>query len=146
MESAMRDLANSIEVRAVVPPVVVSNDTAQVGAVIDRLGYDSLTYVIATGTLADADATFEVLLEESDASGSGFAQVDAADMLADENPVALNDPALTLTFADDGETRKLGYVGNKRYTRLTLTPSGNSGSAPIAAVAILGHPASAPVA
>ncbi len=44
------------------------------------------------------------------------------------------------TFGDDGETRKLGYLGDKRYTRLTLTPTNNSGSAPVAVVAVLAWP------
>ncbi|MFG1282275.1 hypothetical protein [Xanthobacter autotrophicus] len=134
----MRDLASNIAIRAVIAPVVVSDNTAAVGTVIDRLGFDSLAYVIATGTLADADATFAVLLEESDASGSGFAAVADADMIGTEATAGF-------TFADDGKVRKLGYIGHKRYTRLTITPTGNSGSAPIAAVAILGHASARPV-
>lgn len=48
-------------------------------------------------------------------------------------------------FDDDNEVRKLGYVGAKRYTRLTITPSGNGGDAPITALAVLAHPHTAPV-
>lgn len=48
-------------------------------------------------------------------------------------------------YADDGEVRKLGYIGHKRYTRLTITPTGNSGSAPISAVAVLSHASASPV-
>ena len=134
----MRDIASNIAVRAVIAPVVVSDNTAAVGTVIDRLGFDSLAYVIATGTLADADATFTVLLEESDASGSGFTAVADADLIGTEADASF-------TFANDGVVRKLGYRGHKRYTRLTVTPAGNSGSAPLAAVAVLGHAASRPV-
>lgn len=134
----MRDLMHSISVAKVIAPVVVSDNTAAVGAIIDRLGYDSLTYLIATGTLADADATFTVLLEEADASDmSGATAVADGDLLGTE-------AAASFQFDDDGETRKLGYIGTKRYTRLTITPASNAGSAPIAAVAVLGHPASAP--
>lgn len=135
----MRDLASNIAIRPVIAPVVVGDNAAAVGTVIDQLGFDSLTYGIVTGTLADADATFAVLLEESDASGSGFTAVADADMIGTEADAGFN-------YADDGETRKLGYVGHKRYTRLTITPTGNSGSAPIAAVAILGHANKRPVA
>lgn len=136
----MRDMKNNIAFRSVITPRVVSDNTASVGAVIDRLGFESVTYTIQTGTLADADATFAVLLEESDASDmTGGNAVADADMLGTE-------AAAGFQFDDDGETRLLGYVGHKRYTRLTITPTGNSGSAPIAAGVILGHPASAPVA
>ena len=50
-------------------------------------------------------------------------------------------------FDDDKECRKIGYVGSKRYTRLTITPTGNdSGAAPLSAVALKGNPASSPTA
>lgn len=133
----MRDLASNIAIRAVIPPAVVSDNTAAVGTVIDRRGFDSLTYVIATGILADADATFAALLEESDASGAGFTAVADADMIGTE-------ALASFTFADDGAVRKLGYIGHKRYTRLTLTPAGNSANAPLSAVAVLGHASARP--
>ncbi len=133
----MRDLASNIAIRAVIAPAVVADNTAAVGGVIDRRGFDSLTYVIATGTLADADATFAALLEESDASGSGFTAVADADMIGTE-------ALASFTYADDGAVRKLGYIGHKRYTRLTITPTGNSGSAPLSAVAVLGHASARP--
>jgi hypothetical protein len=50
------------------------------------------------------------------------------------------------TFTHDDETIKLGYIGDKRYTRLTLTPTNNSGNAPVAVVAILGWPSVAATA
>ncbi|MFG1298122.1 hypothetical protein [Xanthobacter variabilis] len=133
----MRDLASNIAVRPVIA-LVVADDTPAVGAVIDRLGFEGLAYVITAGTLADADATFAVQLEESDASGSGFTAVADADLIGTE-------AAAGFTFADDGAVRKLGYIGHKRYTRLTITPTGNSGSAPVCAVAVLGHAARRPV-
>ena len=136
----MKDLFNNIHPLLALAAVVVTDNTAQVCAVIDRRGYESLTYVIATGTLADADATFAVLLEESDASNmAGATPVDDADLLGTEALAGF-------TFSDDGETRKLGYIGNKRYTRLTIPPSGNAGNAPLSVVALLGHPAIVPTA
>ncbi|MDY0748510.1 hypothetical protein SNE35_28680 [Paucibacter sp. R3-3] len=134
----MKDLMNRIHPLKVITPVVVTDNTAQVGTIIDRQGYSSLTYLIVTGTLADADATFTVLLEEGDqANLSDAAPVDDAFLLGTEALASFN-------FADDAETRKLGYVGGKRYTRLTITPSGNTGNAPIAAIAVLGSAALVP--
>jgi hypothetical protein len=51
-------------------------------------------------------------------------------------------------FDDDNETRKLGYVGSKRYVRLTVTPSGNDAGIvlQVAGVAILGHARNRPTA
>jgi hypothetical protein len=134
----MRDLKNNIAIRRVISPVSVADNTAQVGQIIDRLGFDSLAYVIATGSIADADATFAVLLEESDASDmTGAEAVADADLIGTET-------AAGFQFDDDNEVRSLGYVGSKRYTRLTVTPSANASAALLSAVAVLGHPLSAP--
>lgn len=138
----MRDTYNNISVKPVIAPAANANlgTTPLVGAVVDLLGFNSLTYIVQTGTLSDADATYSTLLEESDVSGSGFTAVDDADLLGTE-------AAASFTFANDGVVRKLGYIGSKRYTRLTVTPAAaDSGNSPISAVAILGHPATAPVA
>lgn len=131
----MRDLMNHIHpLRVISPAAAVADNTPWVGAIIDRKNFESLTYVIVTGAQADADATFVVLLEESDASDmTGATAVADADLLGTELLAGF-------TYADDNETRKLGYVGNKRYTRLTITPANNSGNAFVAAVALLGDP------
>lgn len=138
----MRDQANNLTVRPVIAPDANTDigTTPLVGSIIDRAGYEALTYAIITGTLSDANATYAVLLEESDDSGmSGANAVADADLIGTE-------AAAGFTYANDGVTRKLGYVGNKRYTRLTITPTGaDSGDSPIAAVAILGRPHVAPV-
>lgn len=136
----MRDLFTNVTPRRCISPVSVADNTAQVGQIIDRAGFESLTYLIALGSIADADATFAVLLEESDDSGmSGATAVADADLLGTEALAGFQ-------FDDDNETRKLGYVGAKRYTRLTITPSGNASAAVISAVALLGHPQLKPTA
>lgn len=134
----MRDLHNNIHPLRCISPVSEAGTTALVGQIIDKQGYKSLEYVIATGSIADADATFTVLLEESDDSGmSGATAVADADLLGTELLAGFQ-------FDDDNETRKLGYIGKKRYTRLTITPVANASAALICAMAILGDPANAP--
>lgn len=136
----MKDLASNIDVKRVISPVSVADNTAQVGQIIDRRGFDSVTFLVATGSVADADTTFTVLLEESDDSGmSGANAVADADLIGTEALAGFQ-------FDDDNECRKLGYVGGKRYLRLTITPANNASAALLAAVAVLGHPALAPTA
>jgi hypothetical protein len=136
----MKDLMNKITPKRVISPVSVADNTALVGQIIDKSGFESLTYLIATGSIADADATFTVLLEESDAANmSGATAVADADLLGTEALAGFQ-------FDDDNECRKLGYIGSKRYTRLTITPVGNASAALVSAVAVLGHPQIAPTA
>lgn len=141
----MRDMANNIQVKRVLSPVSTADDSAQVGQIIDRLGFDSLTYLITLGSIADANMTAVVLLEEGDVSNlSDAAAVADADMISQTSGTA-PETAAAFQFDDDNEVRKLGYVGNKRYTRLTITPSGNGSAALLGAVAVLGHPNTMPV-
>ena len=134
----MQDLHNNLHIKRCISPVSVADTTAQVGQIIDRQGFDSLEYLIATGSIADADATFTILLEDGDdASLTDAAAVADTELLGTETLAAFQ-------FDDDNEVRKLGYKGHKRYTRLTITPVGNASAAVLSAVAVLGHPASAP--
>ena len=137
----MRDLFNNITPVGAVGQVITATDnTAIVSAIVDTQGADSLTFVIATGTLADADATFATTIQHGDAANLSDAEsVPAAQLLGTTT-------AASFTFAADGKAFKLGYVGSKRYVRVTVTPSANTGNAPIAIVPILGHLDHAPSA
>jgi hypothetical protein len=135
----MRDMMNSINpVRAISPAAAVTDNTAFVSQIIDVKGHDSLTFVILTGSLADADATFTTLVEHADlANFSGAEAVPDSELVGTE-------ALASFTFAHDDATRKIGYVGHKRYVRLTVTPAANTGNAFVAAVAVLGNPAQQP--
>lgn len=137
---AIRDLMNNVHPVPLIAPVAARTDnTAIVSAIIDTQGYESCTLLLVTGTNTDANATFAVLVEDGDDSGlSDHAAVADAQLLGTEALAGF-------TFADDVECRKIGYVGNKRYVRMTVTPSGNdSGNIFLAGIAVLGHPALAP--
>lgn len=128
----MKDLLNSITVKRAISPVSVSDNTAQTGQAVDGAGFESVTYIIAAGSLADADATFTALLQECDTSGGSYTDVADADLIGTE-------ALASFLFSDDNKCFKLGYKGSKRYTKLTITPANNASAALISAVAVLGH-------
>lgn len=129
----MRDLMNNIHPVRAISPVSVADNTPVVSQVIDRQGHDSLTFLIALGAIADADATFTVLVEHDDAGGFGTAAaVPDEDLLGTEILAGFK-------FDDDNKVRKIGYVGIKRFVRLTITPVNNASAALLSAVAVLGH-------
>lgn len=129
----MRDLANSLAVRRAISPAAAAqtDNTAIVSQIIDLAGFQAVMFAIMAGNLADADATFTALLEHGDASNlSDAAAVPDSQLIGTE-------AAASFTFADDNAVKKLGYVGPKRYLRLTITPANNTGAAIFSAVAIL---------
>lgn len=134
----MKDLHNSIKVSRALSPVSVADTTAQVSQILDTANFSANELVIATGSIADADATFAVLLEEGDNSAlSDAAAVADADLLGTEALAGFQ-------YDDDNETRKLGYIGSKRYIRATITPTGNASAALLSAVWVQAGPRVAP--
>lgn len=136
----MRDLANHLAVKRAISPVSVADNTPVVSQIIDLAGFDKAMIAIALGSIADADAAFAVLLQHGDAANLS----DAADV--PDSQLTGTEAAAGFKFDSDDQTRKIGYVGPKRYLRLTITPANNAGAALIAAVAILSSARYAPVA
>lgn len=116
----MRDLHNCIEPkRAISPQAARTDNTAIVSEILDMQGAEAAELIIQLGANTDANATFAVLIEESDDSGmSGQNAVADAQLLGTEALAGFQ-------YDDDNECRKIGYIGSKRYIRATITPSGN---------------------
>lgn len=114
------DLYNDVKLTQALPPKAAGTDnTPYVSAILDTANFEHNLLAINIGTNTDANATFTVLLEDGDDSGlSDNAAVDDAYLLGTEALAGFN-------YGDDGETRKLGYRGMKRYIRATITPAGN---------------------
>lgn len=127
----MRDLFNSIHpVRALSPVATAADNTAQVTQIIDMQGANALTFLIATGALPDADATFAVLVEHGNVANlSDAAAVPDSELLGTEALAGF-------IFSDDDKTRKIGYIGIKRYVRLTITPANNASASLLCVIAL----------
>lgn len=125
------ELFNNINLkRGISPYDHATGDAAVTSEIIDMQGLDGVVFAIATGSLADADATFAVLVQESDDSGmSGATAVADADLLGTEALAGF-------AFGDDNKCFKIGYTGIKRYVTCTITPANNTGAALLAVIAI----------
>lgn len=134
----MKDLLDSIHTVQVIAPVSFATNTPLVGAIVDRQGYDSLVYSIALGTNAGAAGTYTVLLEHGDAANLS----DAATVVAPDLSGTIANASWA--FTDVSKTRKLGYVGSKRYTRMTITPAANVAAVLASVTAVLSNPVNAP--
>lgn len=133
------DLHNLIDVRRAISPVSVSDNTAQVSQIIDTQGYGSLEFLILLGSIADADATFTVLVEHGNVSNLSDAAAVADSELIGTEVLA------SFQFDSDNLTKKIGYRGAKRYVRLTITPANNASAALMAAAAVLTNGRKQPV-
>lgn len=126
----MRELHDNLNFRPGLYPVAATTDnTAYVSQILDMQGLAGAEFVILTGSLADADATFAVTAAEGNQSNmSDAAAVDPSNLLGTLTLASFN-------FSNDNSVFKLGFLpSGDRYKQVTITPSGNTGNAFIAGV------------
>ena len=130
----MRDLLNNIGLkRGISPAAAVADNTPFVSQILDRVGVESVVFALLTGAIADPDVTFTVQVEHGDAANLSDATAVSDDMLNGSKTLAAPN------FASDDKVFKIGYVGSKRYVRVTVTPANNTGNVFLAGLWILGH-------
>lgn len=149
----MKDQANSLKVvNALTPAVYGAADVN--GANVDRLGFESVTYAVTIGAEGDAlaaDLYIQVELEEADDTGS-YSDCAASDIIVPADQTVVLDGTNSIVFKADAGAEapvvfKFGYKGGKRYSRIVYNKEGtHTTGTPAAAVAILGNPATLPVA
>lgn len=132
------DLHANVKISKALALTAVSGNGATAGSIIDTQGFGNTEFAIISGTLTDGTYTPSLTEGDDSALGDG-ATVAAAEILG---TIALATFALT----DDNTVKKIGYKGNKRYVRLTITASVVTTGGLIGAIAIQGDPQSAPVA
>ncbi len=148
MGSGHYDLHNSISVRRCISPDEhAADDVAILSQVIDRRGFESCEFVIATGLLVDADATFTVLIQAAiDLAFTVPLVVPDADLLPLGGAAGAAETAAGFQFDDDDQVRKIGYIGPERFVRMTITPAGpNTGLWDMCVICLLGNADRQPV-
>jgi len=132
-----KELYSSYKVSNALDTQAITSDTTTVGDIIDTAEYGSILFAIQSGTLTDG--TYTVLIEEGDESNlSDASAVDDADLTNTE-------ASASFASTDDNTVNKIGYVGSKRYVRLSLVSASTSSGGTLGAIAIQGSPTTAPV-
>lgn len=132
---ASRDLKTNIKVQNALNIQAISTNATTAGVEIDTQGYESVTFEIITG--ARTDGTVTPLIQESDTSGSYSGSV------SDDDLVGLEvDSALSTAHSRS----RIGYIGTKRYVKLSLVSTSVTTGLTAGGSVILGNPKSAPVA
>ena len=141
----MKDLYNNLEVVSIIDPVTVTDGSvpAAVGG-IDLAGFNSALIVYSVGTEVGelSDSLYHTLkLEHADDDGTGSAGDYSAVAAADVLGVT---PAQGIIFTIDDPEKdnavyKCGYVGGKRFLKITAAEEGATAGCPISVVLIKGH-------
>lgn len=131
----MNNLFEGAKIVNAIVPNTASGNTPLVSGIIDRVGYQGpVEFVITTGVLTTGGATYAVTMEHGDDSALADTAAPAAAQLVGTLAAA------SFAQANGSSVFHVGYNGPKRYLRLTITPTGSTGAASIAAAAVLQRP------
>lgn len=134
---ANRELASLVQLTSARNAAAITTNTTTNGIEIDTRGFDSVTFAMQSATITDG--AYAVLIEETDTAGSGYTTVVAAELTVTVASVAF-------IATDDNVVKKIGYLGTKRYVRLSYVSTGVTTGGTLGALAILGSASQAPVA
>ena len=132
---ASRDLKNDIKIVNALNIASITTNTTTAGEQVDTQGYESVTIEVIVG--ARTDGTVTPLLQETDVAGSYSGSV------ADEDLIGLEADAALSTL---NARSRFGYIGKKRYVKLSLVSTSVTSGLTAGGSVILGNPKSAPVA
>jgi len=142
-----RDLHNNIATPECIPSQTVgTTGTGRTSSIVDRLGYEGVEFVINYGSISATNAVFTPNLQEASATGGPFTSVADIDMLPQANAetgAGIGATASRVSGVSKNVSKKLGYIGTKRYLKLKVSSTVTAG-ANIAADAILHSPTHAP--
>lgn len=124
-----KDLHNNT-VGSVALAAAISSNTTTAGNIIDTRGFEAIEFYIASGTLTDG--AYAVLVEDGDESNlSDAAAVADDELLGTEANASFAD-------TDDDTVKRIGYIGGKRYVRLSLVSTGVTTGGSFTAIAVQG--------
>lgn len=136
---AYKDNESVLNDAVALPIQSIATDTTTNGNAIDMSGYESIMFVLQTGAVTDGDYT-PLLKEGDDNNVANATNVADADILptgtGQEASAALNSA---------NSSSKIGYRGTKQYVFLNVVSANTTTGATVGAVAIQGHPKTAPV-
>ena len=130
------DMYSNIKPVQVLDPVSPAATGAAAGTVIDRAGFNSVTFIISNGAVSSTGFVLTPTVKSGSATGSLSAVADA-DLIGTEAGATISGAT------SDGEIAKIGYIGIDRYVTVDLDVAG-AATGVHSVVAILGDPINAP--
>ena len=142
---SIKDLHSNMRTKNVVTAVAIGANATKTGLVVDRQGYGGVEFLATYGSVTTTGTVVTLVVKEGDVTGT-MASVADAYLLGTEALASL--PAATPRTAGTTKevTKRIGYVGNKRYVSVDAIGSGVTSVGVVGVAAILHSPALAPTA
>ena len=123
------DLHNEATSKLGLTVAAIATNTTTSGAIIDTAHYESLEFYMISGTITDGTYTAQ-LWHGNDSGLSDAVQLTGEEVLG----------SAVFISTSDNVTKRIGYVGKKRYVQLRVVSTGVTTGGTLGAVAVLGTP------
>lgn len=145
----MKDSYNHLVPIQAVAPVNVLDATVPAAAVVDLAGFNSALIVISCNTKGAGDTgTITLTLDHADDDGTGAAGAYANVAVADVLGLSSVTSGIIKTLAAGAVAAavyKIGYVGGKRFIKLTVAENDGNATGTIMSITVVkGHGQDAP--
>lgn len=138
-----KDLHSNMRTKNVVTAAAIGANATKSGIVIDRQGYGGVEFVASYGSVTTTGTVVTLVVKEGDVTGTMTSVADAY-LLGTETLASL--PAATPRTAGTTKevTKRVGYVGVKRYVTVDAVQTGVTSVGVVHVSAILHSPEAAP--
>jgi hypothetical protein len=135
----IRSLHDCIRSKTVIPPTAIGANATKSGIVIDRQGFGGVEFLASYGSVTTTGSVVTLVVKEGDATGSLTSAADSV-LLGTEALASL--PAATPRTAGSTKevTKRVGYVGTKRYVTVDAVQTGTTSVGAIGVLALLHSP------
>lgn len=139
----IKDLHSDVRTKTVIAPVAIGANATKTGVVVDRQGYGGVEFIASYGSVTTTGSVVTLVVKEGDVTGTMTSVADTY-LLGTEALASL--PAATPRTAGTTKevTKRVGYVGNKRYVSADTVSTGVTSVGCVGVAAILHSPGLAP--
>ena len=136
----IRDLHSNMRTKTVISALAIGANATKSGVVIDRQGYGGVEFLASYGAVTTTGSVVTLVVKDGDVTGT-MASVADTYLLGTEALASL--PAATPRTAGTTKevTKRIGYVGVKRYVTVDAVQTGVTSVGVVGVAAILHNPA-----
>lgn len=139
----IKDLHSNVRTKTVISPLAIGANATKSGLVIDRQGYGGVEFVASYGAVTTTGTVVTLVVKEGDVTGT-LTSVADSDLLGTEALASLLAATPRTAGTTKEVTKRIGYVGNKRYVTVNAVQTGVTSVGVVGVAAILHSPAVAP--
>lgn len=143
--NSIKDLHNNVRTKTAIVAAAIGANATKSGLVVDRQGYGGVEFLVAFGAVTTTGSVVTMVVKDGDVTGTMVSVADAY-LLGTELLAGLPAAAARTAGTTKEVTKRIGYVGVKRYVSIDAVQTGVTSVGCVGAIALLHSPGNAPLA